>query len=267
MEVYIDVLFAVNFFMDFFILWSVSFIGGIDTGIKKIALASAAGSFLYCAAIYKLKYYMYSNTAACVIILAVITVIAFNPKRIKDFIKNLVFTYIFAMVVGGICYRMYSIYGKSVFSFKILLISSFSVYTVLKFGISYIDRYVVKRRNFINITVHIDGQKIPLTALIDTGCGMKDPLSGENIVVAEIKTVKAYYKGSMTEKRFCTIPFKSLGNENGIVYGIRADYAETGDKKVSPVTLALYNGHFSSGEYDAIVSPDIFKEGDCYKSA
>ena len=267
MEVYIDVLFAVNFFMDFFILWSESFIGGIGASLKKIALASSAGSFLYCAAIYKLKYYMYSNMAACVIILAVITVIAFNPKRIKDFIKNLVFTYIFAMAVGGICYRLYGIYGKSIFSFKILPAASFSVYMVLKFGISYIDRYVTKRRNFINITVHIDGQKIPLTALIDTGCSLKGSVSGENIVVAEIKAVKARYKGSVAESRFYVIPFRSLGNENGFIYGIRADYAEYGDKRVSPVTLALYNGQFSSGEYDAIVSPDIFKEGDCYKSA
>lgn len=267
LEVYIDVLFAVNFAMDFFILWSVSVIGVIDTNIKKIILASAIGSFLYCAIIFISKYYMYRNIAACFIILSVMTLIAFRPKGLKDFIKNQIFTYVTAMVLGGICYWLYNFVSDGRFSFKILIISSFSVYIAIKFGIGYIDRHITKRRCFCRIDVFINGLRIPLTALIDTGSSLKGPIKGEPVIMAEVTTVKRYLKCAVSENRLVSIPFKSLGAENASVYGIYADYAEAMGSNICPVILGLYSGHFSSGEYDAIVSPNIFKEGDYYETA
>lgn len=253
-EVYIDVLFAVNFFMDLFILWAVSFIFSVETNKKRLIIASLSGAFLYCIVVFCLKYYLYTNLIIFAAIQSVMVLIAFKIKSIKDFLKTSIYTYVSAMVIGGAAYWLYGLKKGGFFSVKLLLAVTILSYLTLKFGIGYIDRFVVKRKNYCKVKAVIESFEIDFTALIDTGNSLD-----RRIIIVQRDVVENAIK-SLTDNRLGSISFKSLGSEKGVLSAIKADYAVINGIKVDNVILGLYDEKLSSGEFNAIVSPEIMGE-------
>lgn len=124
-----------------------------------------------------------------------------------------------------------------------------------------------------------------LSALVDTGNSLYDPLTNSPVVVVEFSAIKNILPmeiqsifdeskendlDSVTKivsdsrwlSRFRLIPFTSLGKENGMLIGFRPDYIEVGEntekKGVTDVIIGIYNRALSkNNNYNALLSPEL----------
>ena len=65
------------------------------------------------------------------------------------------------------------------------------------------------------------------------------------------------------------IPFTSLGKENGILIGLKADSVEIDMEEntinIADVIIGIYNGHLSkNGKYKALIGLDILENSNMY---
>lgn len=251
MVIYIDILFLINFFMNIFILWAVSFVFLCKTTLKRLFFAAFLSAFMYCASIMYISFSLKCNLALSLVIESVMVVIAFKPKSTSIFFKNIIFTYVTAIVLGGVSFYVWNLFKGGFFSVKVLAISVLICYGAIKLFIGYADRFFVKRKSYTSVEIFINGSSLDFDALIDTGFSLSNP----KIIIVEKSKIPLSGKESVTE-----IPFKSLGNENGIIFGIKSDFAIINGTKTENVIIGLFDGRLSKGEFNAIISPEIMKE-------
>src|SRR5690554_6486638 len=184
-------------------------------------------------------------------------ILAFNPGKFKLFLKQLstfyLTSFVFAGTVVGIFYILNNKFILTKFSFK----DSNELIKFLTLGIglaiilikNILKNYFIKINKedcLTKITITLNNRKIELVALIDTGNSLKEPISQKPVIIAEyrvLKTIlpelvkKAYLENKDVDLNFIAkimeelgdeiklrlIPFKSLGNDNGILIGFIPD--------------------------------------------
>ncbi len=262
MEIYADVVFFINFFMDFFILFVV---GKLSHRVIKIKRLLAAGFFMaltYCLLMFLTALHTYLNIFASVTILALGIFIAFKPEKVKEFLKLIAFSYISSFAIGGIAMFLFyfvnmpdvlgNIAGVTLgnFSLKLLITSTCFFYIILKLSYSWYKRVIIKKQVFYSVKIFLDESDVLFTALLDTGNSLYDPISNSPVIIAEFNAVKnflpdkiklIYYEnneddltkllGNITESsgfagRIRMIPFASIGKKNGLIIGFRPDKIE-----------------------------------------
>ncbi len=124
--------------------------------------------------------------------------------------------------------------------------------------------------------------------MIDTGNLLQDPISGNPVIVIEKESLEGFIpraildnienimKGEMKEvlqnlkereyiAKIRIIPFQSLGKQNGLLLGIKAEEAsivkeEAEEKILSYVMIGIYPHSFTKNKkYTALVGLDIFQ--------
>ena len=132
---------------------------------------------------------------------------------------------------------------------------------------------------FCNLKIYIEQNKREISAIIDTGNFLRDPITKTPVVVVEKDNLKGLIPDVILENlvsiingkeielgeyasRIRVIPFKSLGKENGLLVGIKInkveiEYLDTLHKN-NNVILGIYNGKLSrSGKYSGLIGIDI----------
>lgn len=126
-----------------------------------------------------------------------------------------------------------------------------------------------------------------MSALVDTGNHLKDPLNRQSVIIVEAKALRsllpkdvervlpALEEGgsealerlaqiSAWQTRLRLIPFSSIGKNSGLLLGFRADEVKVGSQAlvgdVQP-TIALYPHQLDpQGEYSALVPPHLVED-------
>lgn len=298
-EVYADVVFLVNFIMDFFIFWIVTKLIKKKIKLLNLILGALTASFLYCLLIFTQMFRPIYNIFAVIAILMISIMVCFKPKTIKEFITLIFLTNISAFFIGGLSIALFyftnisDLLGNMLkfninnFSFKLLIFSVCSTYIVIKLSISWYKRVIIKKQTFYNIKIYFENESVELNALVDTGNSLHEPISNTPVIVAEFFAIKEflpdnikviYYEKNendlskmmecISDKkmvgRMRLIPFSSIGKQNGMLIGFKADKVEIlGEKDIilENVIIAIYNFKLSSdGFYNALLNPEIFKE-------
>ncbi|MCF6465175.1 sigma-E processing peptidase SpoIIGA, partial [Clostridium sp. Cult2] len=224
-------------------------------------------------------------------------VLAFNPEKLKIFLRQLstfyLTSFVFAGTVIGIFYILNNRFIVSKFSFK----NSSELYKFLTIGIGLgiiLIRNILKnhlirigRENCLtNVTISLNNKKTDLVALIDTGNSLKEPISQKPVIIAEYNALKTilpelvknvYLENKDLDLNFIAkimeeigdeinlrlIPFKSLGNNNGILIGFVPDsikvYLDNETKKLKDdIIVAIYNDKLATDEqYNGLLHPEI----------
>lgn len=146
-----------------------------------------------------------------------------------------------------------------------------------------------KKDMICSIKLSINSNIIYLEAIIDTGNFLKDPISKMPVVIVEkdclnglipneiLDNLDNIIKGEEVElneyiSKIRLIPFTSLGRENGILIGIKADSIvienEEKNLEIKNIIIGIYNGHLSKhGKYKALVGLDLLDSKDNNKLA
>ena len=215
------------------------------------------------------------------LIMTFITFISFSDKDKKEFIKISLVFYLVNVFLCGSTYFIIYFTGIEHMKISFLIVCAFISCELLKY--IYRDIKALKYIKEIKKTIDINllGKHCTCEALIDSGNLLKDPLGNNEVIIVKSKVLKGIISDELVEydyenmdvskvqniisssdrgltSRVRLIPYKHAGSNNGsIILGIKADYIEIDENKISNVVIGLSN--FDDSEYDAILNPNILQ--------
>ncbi len=291
MTLYIDIVFLENIFMNCIILLATSIIIKTPVKILRNLIASTIGS-IYAIIIYVSHIEIYSNFFLKLILSFAIIYIAFKPVNLKSFSKHLVIFYLTSFTFGGVAFALlYFVNPKNIMLQNGVLIGTYPIKMILMGGIvgfiiitisfKSIKGKLTKKDMYCNLKINSDGKEANITAIIDTGNFLKDPITKIPVVVIEKEKLYNIFPSTILENitsiingadidlgeyssKIRVIPFKSLGKENGMLLGIKIDEIEINYQDIihnlKNVIIGIYNGNLSrNGKYSGLVGMDIIK--------
>jgi len=294
-EIYADVVFLINWVMNFFIFKITGMTVKRKTKLWRIILGSGAASLLFCLLIFLPVLSRYYNFFSSLIVLLTGILIAFSPKDLKELLKLIVFCHISAFAVGGVGSALFfytnmsgiigSLVGFTVnyFSFRVLIAAVCLSYIILKAIMAAVGKLSIKKQAIYNIKILCGDQSAEIAALVDTGNSLLDPVSKAPVLIAEFEHICNFLPLKMQElyisnnendlglvisavseeefgKNIRMIPFQSLGTENGMLIGFKPDTVEISKEnevlKLYDVVIGIYNLSLSkNGDYQGLLSP------------
>lgn len=297
MDIYLDVLFLENIVMNYLILVMTARFSKIKTSNVRLLLGALIGAAYVVVLVLFPDMEVYYTTVAKIALSLGLVAIVFSPERIKDFIKVLaifyISTFIFAgaalaflyffesggIIKNGILY----VYWQS--KWTLLFLSIITVVIIIRTFWDVIQYKFIREKLLIPLKIIFESRRIHLSALVDTGNNLHDPLTNMPVVIVEFaaireilpQDIRSIFDQSQDQdltyvttiisrsnwySRFRLIPYTSLGRENGMLIGFKPDYIEIGDEDekrgVSDVIIGIYNRALSKNEhYKALLGPEL----------
>ena len=299
MTVYLDVILIENLCMNYIILFATGYIMKLKIKHLRIILSSAIGG------VYAITSYMdiipvYSTLIAKVILSISMVYIAYYPKNIKLCLKELLLFYLVSFVFGGCAFALlYIIKPQNIlmkngvyigtYPVKVAIIGALVGFIITYLAFKLIKGRITKKNVFYEVTIIFKGKIVEVTAMLDTGNLLKDPISQTPVMlVQKDKLYKIIPKNILdsiekalggdenieidTKERneyfskFRIIPFKSIGKQNGMLIGFKADKIKIdindNIEDLKNIIIGIYNGKFSKSEkYSALIGLDILERG------
>lgn len=271
--VYLDVFFMINFIMDYMIILITSRIAKVKK--KRIRqLAGAGCGALYSVIVIKpLTNHLFKITLVNILIAAVMVLISFGFTSASVYIKNVFLLFVVSFTMSGIINYLYysTVIGKYVRnvlsgnSNKVVNARKFILVSVLAYILlSAIVRIIFSVRKdmelYYDVKITFRGKSVVVRGLYDTGNGLTEPVSGKMVHIAEYKILKPLLEGDEKAKEnIYVIPFHSIGEEDGIMYGIRMDemvvLVDDEPKFLYNPIIGIYTGNVSKrGNYSVILN-------------
>ena len=165
---------------------------------------------------------------------------------------------------------------------KIILIAGIVGFIIITTSFKNIKGKLTKKDMYCNIKVEINSKHTYISAIIDTGNFLREPITKVPVIVVEkgvlANIIPDYMLDNLDKiingenidlKEFAPkvriVPFTSLGKENGILLGVKVDGVvveqEDGIIGIDNVILGIYNGVLSkNGKYKALIGLDLLEE-------
>ena len=297
MTIYIDVLFLENFILNFIILYAAGLISKTKIKFWKLLIGSLIGT-IYVIIYYYMRNKIYSNLIIKIILSLVMLYVSFTPKGFKEMIKIIVFFYLTSFAFGGAALgAIYVMDSQKITIQNGVIIGNYTLKTIflgvaIAFAIvicafKFVKAKFTKKDLLCNIAIKINQKEIKTRALLDTGNLLKEPITNIPVVVVEhtllegaipkeiLDNIENILGGDLEKisentkneymSRLKVIPFTSLGKQNGMLLGLKADgltvEEEENTKNVDKVIIGIYNKKLSKkDEYKALVGIDIIWE-------
>lgn len=294
MTIYIDVVLIENLIMNYIILFGTSIIAKIQTKQFRLILASLAGG-VYAIIAYVSILKIYSTLLLKLIVSIIIVYIAFNPQNIKSMMKQLILFYLTSFVFGGAAFFLiYVVKPQNIimkngmfvgtYPLKIALLGAIIGLILIALTVKIIKTKITKKSLVCNIKINLLNNSISTTALIDTGNFLKDPISNLPVIVVErsllynifpkeiLNNLGKILGGELDEfsdkikndyiSKLKVIPFSSLGKQNGMLLGIKADRIEIEYEneiiKRENIIVGIYEMSLTKrGEYRVLIGMNL----------
>ena len=290
MTVYIDIIFIENLIINYIILYATGIISKSKINQVRIIIASLIGA-IYSIIHYIVNIQIYSNFILKIILSAIMIYIAFNTKNFKTLGKKIILFYLVSFVFAGAALGIiYMVNSQDItiqngvlvgsYTIKTILIGIIIAFTIIIIGFNIVKTRISKKDLICNIDIEINDKNIKTKAMIDTGNFLKEPITNIPVVVVEhtllydvipkeilnnmdkilggdLQVVPEHIQNEYVSK-LKVIPFSSLGKQNGMLLGIKADKLtlenEDGNKIIDKVIIGIYNKSLTKrGEYRALV--------------
>ena len=293
MVIYIDMLFLENFILDFIILYVTGLISKNKIKFLKLLLGSALGA-IYVVMYYFIKINVYSNIIIKLLLSIIMIYISFVPTNFKEMLKLTVFFYLTSFVFGGAALSViYMLNSRRITIQNGILIGNYTIRTILIgvviacivtiIAFKFVKAKFSKNDLFCNIIIKINNKQIKTKAMLDTGNFLKDPITNIPVVVVEytvlydmvpkeiLDNIEDILGGDLEKipenikneymSKLKVIPFSSLGKQNGMLLGLKADGLivanEEEVKNIDKVIIGIYNKKLSKkGDYSALLGFD-----------
>lgn len=284
LTIYLDVIFLENLLMNYIIIYACKTIIKEKTKQIRIIIASTIGS-IYAVSLYIFNMQIYSNLILKLILSVVMVYISFAPKSINKLLKQLLIFYLTSFTFGGVAFSMlYILSTKSIikngvligkYPIKTIIASGFIGFIIITAAFKNIKGKLTKKDLICEIKIKINSKEVFTKCVIDTGNFLKDPISKTPVIVVEKKILEGVIeekllnnlnkiiKGENVElgnsaAKIRLIPFSSLGKQNGMLIGIKAEEVlvntEEKDILIDNIIIGIYDGILSKAEnYSALI--------------
>jgi stage II sporulation protein GA (sporulation sigma-E factor processing peptidase) len=297
MEMYVDILFLENLVMNYLILYVTAKFSRLRVSTLRLFGGAIVGALYVVFIVAQPGMKLYYTVFAKVLLSVFIIAITFSPRKVLAFIKTLVIFYVSTFIFAGaaLAFLFFNqeggfvrngivyVFGQS--DWSMIFFSIITVGIIIKIFWEVIQSRISKEKLLIPVKIAFDNRMIDLSALIDTGNSLKDPLTNIPVMVVEFNAlqellpteIKSIFENSKEDdlncvtsiistskwfSRFRLIPFSSLGKENGMLIGFKPDYIEIGEeeekKDIKNVIVGIYNRSLSRNEkYKALLGPEL----------
>ncbi len=286
MTVYVDSLFVLNALINLILLLGSARMGGAPVCRGRIAAAAAFGG-LYAVGCVAPGLEWLRGTAARLAVMAGMLLIAFGWRR--GTVKLGALFLGLSAAFGGLMLAMLHVFGVS-----LTLLGGVAYYPVsgLALLLTAAAVYILTRTVFARLAEHTGGELVPitlrcgpktvkLTALRDSGCTLKDPVTGRGVLVAEWQTARALLppeaaaplsaaqfsrpadllprlSSKAAGGRWRLIPYRAVGTAGGLLLAMQCDQMEVGKQTVSGALVAFSPTPLSDGGgYTALIGGRI----------
>lgn len=230
MVIYLDLVMILNFCVDFFLLMGTNRLSGYPADGKRAAVSALVGA-VYAGACVLPEFRFLSNLLWRVVSLLMMGVLAFGWG--KNAIRRTILFVFLSMALGGIALGL----GSGGFWAIVMGALGVCILCVMGFG------GVVGQR-YLPVRISHGGREIQLTALVDTGNMLRDPISGRPVVVADA-TAAAKLLGltdqqlrhpaetvaSRSVAGLRLIPYHAVGQPGGMLLAVKADCLSIGGRE------------------------------------
>ena len=294
MTIYIDVVFLENLVMNSIILVASGIILKKKMKWIRIILASSLGA-IYTIIGYISVLEIYSNLILKVILSILIIYIAFNPQTVKQLWKDVLIFYLTSFVFGGVAFALiYVVKPQDIlmknglflgtYPLKTVLLAAIVAFIIIIAAFAIVKTKFSKKDMFCDVEVELNNKKIKTRAMIDTGNLLKEPITNTPVIVLEhtllyecvpkeiLDNLESILGGELVKipeeirneyiSRLKLIPFASLGKQNGMLVGIKANslkiMQDEQEKESKNVIVGIYNKSLTKrGEYRALIGIDL----------
>ena len=241
---------------------------------------------------------IYSTITMKIILSVTMVYIAYKPKNFKLLIKQLIIFYLTSFVFGGCAFALlYFVRPQDIlvkdgifigtYPIKIALLGAIVGFTITVIAFKIVKTKLSKKDMFCKIKIYINEQSVETIAMIDTGNMLKDPITAMPVIVVEkdilygilpnkiLNNLNQIIGGDVSQEfyeeenieymsKFRVIPFTSLGKENGMILGFKADKViveiHENEEIIRNIIIGIYDKNLSKkGTYSALLGLDILE--------
>ncbi len=278
--IYADVLFIINTYVTYILLFTACFLGKEKTSRLRLVLSSLLGG-------------MYSfiillgeiNTALSLVLrLAVAGVFiacGFKIRSKRHFLKLYALFFLTNFIFAGIILALWYTFSPKALYFNsgvlYLDINSFSLialsagcYIIIK-AISVFLEFRTPRGRIFSVTLTLGEKEASLRGFLDTGNSLKDPFSGESVLIVNEKSIESIGKIDFLSDEMQTISGKAIRlipcntvSSSFLMPVFRADKIKIDGVEKSfvkkDVLIGITKETLKNGEYDILLCDEFFED-------
>lgn len=280
--------------MNTIILYATSIILKTKPKTIKIITSSIIGS-VYAIVTYITTLPIYTSIVTKILLSVIMIYVAFSPKNVKKMLKQVIIFYLTSFVFGGVALNLiYIIKPKNIimkngmfignYVLKVIFLGAIVAVIIIKISLNIIKIKINSKNMYCNIKIKMNGITVTAKAMIDTGNLAREPITNTPVVIVEssllydilpkeilnnvekilggdFSTITEEIQNKYVPKLRC-IPFESLGKQNGMLLGIKADEIEIeseDERKITKnVIIGIYDRSLTKrGEYRALVGLEL----------
>lgn len=231
MEIYLDIVFILNFLVDFLLIMGTNSISGYPLAAGRAAMASLAGAG-YAAVCVVPGFEFLSGGFWRIVSFFFMSVAAFGWNY--DAIRRGALFVFLSMALGGIALGI----GNG--GFWAIVMSAVGVCLLCVLGFPRRPG----QQHYVAVQILHGGKRASLTALLDTGNTLRDPVSGWPVLVADQLVAEKLLALSadqllhpietIASRRYPglrLIPYSAVGQSAGMLLGLRVEHLMVNGKK------------------------------------
>lgn len=255
MRIYLDLVVLLNFLVDYFLLLGTNRLAGFPAGAGRAAVAAALGG-VYGGACLMPGFRFLGNTLWRLASLGLMGAIAFGLGR--STMRRCVLFALLSMALGGVAL------GLGSGSFLSLVTAAAAVTGLCLVGF----QGKAEVRRYLPVELNYGGQQVRLTALHDTGNTLRDPLTGEPVLVAGqgiAEKLTGMSRGDLKDPvgtvtkqpGLRLVPYRAVGVDHGFLLGIKIHNARIGNREKSVLVAFAPEGLGQAGEFEALIGGEL----------
>lgn len=249
MVVYLDGVIGLNFLVDLMLLLGVNRLSGHPTGLGRAAAGAMIGGGYAGACMIPTMTFLSSSLWRGVS-LGLVSLAAFGMNR--SAVRRGVLFVLLSMALGGL---VMSVDTGNSFG---LVLSAGGLALLCQMGF----RGKAVPKSLLNVTIRYKEKKVKLLALRDTGNNLRDPVTGEQVLVASPQTAQELLGLTAQEladpvttvsrrQGLRLIPYHAVGSAGGLLVAVRCESVKIGKEQGSGL-VAFSPQNFPDGEYQGL---------------
>ncbi|MCG0276978.1 MAG: sigma-E processing peptidase SpoIIGA [Thermanaeromonas sp.] len=298
--VYLDMVLLVNLIMDYIILWATGRLAQVSTNGWRL-LAGATLGAAYALTLFFPHREPWLWFLVKILFSFLMLLLAFYPLTWQKLLQVFGCFYLVSFIMGGAVvgglYLSNNLLAAPALAGRGLLVhplpSAWLVLGVLaavflvNWGSATIKKNFWQALLQLPIVIGLEGKRLALKALVDTGNNLRDPLTGRPVIIVEYQALKPILPeeirsrvrageepelekivtslaGTAWATKVRIIPFHSLGRTGGLLLGFKPDeviiFWEEQLIKITDVIVGLcWNRLAPGGNYRALLHPDLLE--------
>ena len=239
---YIELIFIINFLIDYLILYSTKKLLKINCTWYRLIIGSLIGSLTTFILLIKI-----SNLELIIIkiILSILLIIISFGKR--NILRNIFYFYLLSIIYGGSIY-LFNLNNTKYYLYYLIILIPVISYLIINeltnIRFNYQDKY--------KVTIYYHNKKYQLDGFIDTGNRLISPISRKSIILVNL---------NLKVKEVIYVPYKALNSE-GIIPCIKPERLIINNKELNNYLIGLAHNKFSLNGENCIL-PNKLKEDLC----